>query len=119
MVYSDQGSKDDRPNQETDNGTRADGPAATDPRHPDVSDSLYFFPDQAVSEARVRWILEHGSRDERAWVASHLLRFAQWDDIWEYVTRDEVRDLFPDLELPENLRAAWGRMLKVEATPVG
>jgi hypothetical protein len=26
-----------------------------------------------------------------------------------------VRDVFPDLDLPDNLRQAWGRMLKVEA----
>ncbi|HEX9735968.1 MAG TPA: hypothetical protein VGG06_28735 [Thermoanaerobaculia bacterium] len=71
-----------------------------------------------MSEARVRWILENGSRDERSWVVSHLLRFALWDDIWAYVTREDVREMFPDLELPENLRSAWARMLKVEA-PVG
>jgi hypothetical protein len=34
------------------------------------------------------------------------------------VTREEVKEIFPDLDLPENLRNAWGRMLKVEA-PVG
>lgn len=89
----------------------------TDRQHGDEgSDSLYFFPDQTVAEARVRRILESGSRDERAWVVSHLLRFALWDDIWTYVTRDDVRELFPDLELPENLRSAWARMLKVEAS---
>ena len=74
----------------------------------EVSESLYFFPDQTVS-----------SRDERAWVISHLLRFALWDDIWGYVTREEVREMFPHLELPDNLRNAWGRMLKIEAAPVG
>jgi len=81
-------------------------------------DALYFFPEREVSEEKVREILENGSSEERAWVISHLLRYAQWDDIWEYVTRDEVREIFPALDLPENLRAAWGRMLKVEA-PVG
>lgn len=80
--------------------------------------SLYFFPDQRVSEARVREILERGSEEEKAWVISHLLRYAQWDDIWQYVSRDQVREIFPQLDLPENLRTAWGRMLKVEA-PVG
>ena len=30
----------------------------------------------------------------------------------------DVAAIFPDLDLPENLRQAWGRMLKVEA-PVG
>ena len=82
----------------------------------DPGESLYFFPDQKVSEAQVRWKLEQGSPDERAWVISHLLRFAQWDDIWTYVDRDEVREIFPQLELPENLRAAWARMLKIEVT---
>ena len=80
-----------------------------------TDDGLYFFPDEQVSEARVRSILEQGSAEERAWVVSHLLRFAQWDDIWTYVTREQVREIFPRLELPENLQAAWARMLKIEA----
>ena len=37
------------------------------------------------------------------WIISHLLRFALWDDIWTYVSREEVREVFPYLELPENL----------------
>ncbi len=88
------------------------GQKASDPA-PD--DSLYFFPDSQVSESRVRAVLESGSGEERAWVISHLLRYAQWDDIWTYVTRDQVREIFPELDLPENLQAAWARMLKIEA----
>ena len=83
-----------------------------------VASSLYFFPEERVTEARLREILESGSREERCWAVSHLLRFAQWDDIWLYVTRDQVRELFAEIELPESLRSAWGRMLKIE-TPVG
>lgn len=97
--------------------TEHGGPTSSQPGD-EAEESLYFFPDQTVSEVRVRWILENGSRDERAWVISHLLRFALWDDIWTYVTRDDVREMFPHLELPDNLRNAWARMLKVEA-PVG
>ena len=80
--------------------------------------SLYFFPDCQVTAAELRRILGEGSERERAWAISHLLRYAQWDDIWTYVSKDEVREVFPDLDLPETLRAAWARMLKVEA-PVG
>ncbi len=76
--------------------------------------SLYFFPDRPVSEARARLMLA-GSVEERAEVISHLLRYAEWDDIWSYVSREEVREIFTTLDLPESLRAAWGRMLKVEA----
>ena len=83
---------------------------STPPKSP-----LYFFPEDDVSEARLREILHRGTQAERCWAISHLLRFAQWDDIWLYVSRDEVRDLFHEIELPENLQAAWARMLKVEA----
>ncbi len=78
-------------------------------------DSLYFFPEEPVTAEELRRILRQGTQAQRAWAMSNLLRYAQWDDIWTYVTRDEVRELFADLSLPENLRAAWGRMLKVEA----
>ena len=91
------------------------GPAPEAAADGNPNESLYFFPDQKVSESRVRSILQHGSLDERAWVISHLLRFAQWDDIWTYVSREEVREIFPRLELPENLQSAWARMLKIEA----
>jgi hypothetical protein len=82
------------------------------------SDSLYFFPETRVTAEELRQILRQGTPQRRAWAISHMLRYAQWDDIWNYVTRDEVKEIFPDLDLPENLRHAWGRMLKIEA-PVG
>ena len=80
--------------------------------------SLYFFPDEKVTEEQARRWLREGPPVKRAWVISHLLRYAQWNDIWSYVTRDEVRESFPELDLPANLRVAWARMLKIE-TPVG
>ena len=79
------------------------------------SETLYFFPDQKVTNDEVRRILLQGTAEQRAWVISHLLRYAQWDDIWTYVSREEVKEVFPTLELPENLRQAWARMLKIEA----
>lgn len=81
-------------------------------------ESLYFFPDQRVTEGEVRQLLRQGTQEQRAWVISHLLRFAQWDDIWTYVSREEVKEIFPQIDMPENLRQAWARMLKIEA-PVG
>jgi len=80
--------------------------------------SLYFFPTEKVTDEQARRWLADGPPQKRLWVISCLLRYAQWNDIWAYVTRDEVRDCFAELDLPPNLRTAWGRMLKVE-TPVG
>ncbi|MDX1383926.1 MAG: hypothetical protein R3190_09815 [Thermoanaerobaculia bacterium] len=79
---------------------------------------LYFFPDQPVTESELKSILDGEDRERRAWAISYLLRYAQWDDIWVYVSREEVREIFSELDLPDNLVTAWGRMLKVEA-PVG
>lgn len=79
-------------------------------------DALYFFPEQQVSRSELEAILAGESLDRRAWAISHLLRYAVWEDIWLWTTRDEVRELFPHLDLPPALRASLGRMLKVEAT---
>jgi hypothetical protein len=81
----------------------------------DRQEYLYFFPDQRVTAEEVRHLLRYGTSAQRAWVISHLLRYAVWDDIWTFVSRDDVREIFPELDLPENLRTAWGRMLTVEA----
>ena len=78
--------------------------------------TLYFFPTDRVTEEEARLWLREGPPTKRLWVISCLLRYAQWNDIWSYVTRDEVREAFPELDLPPNLRTAWARLLKVEAT---
>lgn len=96
------------------------GPSKTPQGPPAESDEpLYFFPDRQVTAGELRALLGGSDPDRRAWAISHLLRYAQWDDIWTYVSRDEVREIFPTLDLPETLRNAWGRMLRVETTVVG
>lgn len=89
-------------------------PADSEPEE----EGLYFFPEEGVTEEELERILEEGPKERRAWAISHLLRYAEWSDIWLYVTRDEVREIFSELDLPENLRIAWARHLKIE-TPVG
>jgi hypothetical protein len=81
-------------------------------------DALYFFPDRRVTGEDLRRILAEGSRAARAEAISCLLRYAEWSHIWRFVTREEVREIFPDLDLPETLRQAWARMLKLELSKV-
>lgn len=80
--------------------------------------ALYFFPDTPMTAGELRRLLADGSRERRAWAVSQILRYADWDDIWSYVDREEVRTLWSDLDLPESLRAAWGRMLRIEPVTV-
>jgi hypothetical protein len=81
-------------------------------------DMLYFFPDHPMTAAQLRHLLAEGSAERRAWAISHLLRYADWDDIWNFVTREEVREHFAALDLPPSLRTAWARILKIEPAPV-
>ena len=83
---------------------------------PPTDSPLYFFPDAPVTVPELEAALQGEDRERRAWAISHLLRFAVWDDIWLYVSREEVCEIFAEIELPENLRVAWGRMLKVEVS---
>ena len=87
------------------------------PRIEEGSQPLYFFPNRSVSANELKRILADGTRDERVWAISNMLRYAQWDDIWLYVSRDEVREIFPELDLSDKLRQVLARHLKVE-TPV-
>ncbi|MGH9382418.1 MAG: hypothetical protein ACRD2Z_17690 [Thermoanaerobaculia bacterium] len=79
------------------------------------AETLYFFPEDPITEAELKEILAGDDAVRRAWAISHLLRYAEWEDIWSYVDRESVRSIFPSLDLPENLRQAWARMLGVEA----
>lgn len=78
---------------------------------------LPFIPDRPVTPSELRRLLAEGTREARAWAVSRLLLYADWDEIWTFVTRDEVIGLFGDLELPPALRAKWARMLRIEETP--
>jgi len=78
---------------------------------------LDYIPDRAVTPSELRKLLAEGPRDVRCWAVSRLLQFADWDEIWTYVSREEVIDLFPDLDLPTQLRSAWARMLRLEEAP--
>lgn len=78
-------------------------------------DGVYFFPDRVVGEAEVRKLLASDSKQDRAEVVSRLLTYAEYDEIWTWVDRVTVRELFDDLDLPDRLRAAWGRNLGLVA----
>jgi hypothetical protein len=92
--------------------------SGTDLPHLERGDSLYFFPDRPMTAAELRQLLAEGARDRRAWAVSHLLRYADWEDIWAFVSRDDVREMFGELDLPASLRTAWARILKIETAPL-
>ncbi len=67
-----------------------------------------------MTAAQLHKLLTDGSDEQRAWAVTRLLLYAEWDEIWSFVDRDEVSRLFSRLELPPALRTAWARILHVE-----
>ena len=58
---------------------------------------LYFFWDYDLSGDDIRGIVQNGDPMEQAWVVSRILEYAQWDDIWRYLTLDDIRRNFDQL----------------------
>lgn len=63
----------------------------------------YFFWDYDLTEDEIRQILRGDNEVEKAWVITRILEYARWDDIWRYLTVDDVRENWP------NLRFRWPR----------
>jgi hypothetical protein len=57
----------------------------------------YFLWDMDITLADFRRRLREGSREGRAYLVGKLMRQAKPDDVFEFVTRAEIRDLWPDL----------------------
>ncbi|MEO7793491.1 MAG: hypothetical protein ABIV06_01860 [Thermoanaerobaculia bacterium] len=90
----------------------------TDSAETERGTKLYFFPGEPVSTEDLRRLLSEGTPGRQAWAISHLLRYADWEDIWSFTSREQVRGLFGELDLPPSLRTAWARILKVEPAEV-
>ncbi len=74
----------------------------------------YFIWDYDLTEEDLRRILAGHDRDEKAWVISRLLNSASWDDIWSYITPDDVRGHWELLRFRNaDLREAWEHALEV------
>ena len=90
----------------------------TDSQETERGSKLYFFPDQPVTAEELRLLLIEGSAERRAWAISHLLRYADWEDIWSFTNREQVLAHFADLDLPGSLLAAWARILKIQPVEI-
>lgn len=76
----------------------------------------YFFWDYDLTEEQVRDILRSGNEIEKAWVITRILEYARWEDIWHYLTVDDIRQNFEHLRFRwPQVRDLWAYALKVWA----
>ena len=54
----------------------------------------YFIWDYDFSEEKVWEILQGDNEYYKTWLVGRILQYARWDDIWKYLTLDDVRACF-------------------------
>ncbi|MEZ4708282.1 MAG: hypothetical protein R3A44_13810 [Caldilineaceae bacterium] len=99
-----------RPQMQTD-----DSLAATEYAKSEVSQDgrPYFFWDYEITHKQIEQILQSNSPAEKAWVISRILQYAKWDDIWRYLTLDDIRQVFDQVRFrrPQD-RVLWAYALE-------
>ena len=90
--------------------------SALNPTSPDLlvdrEGRPYFLWDLDMTLDRFRALLCEGDRDVRAWLVGKLMRQAKPDDVFQFVTVAEIRELWPDLDrYLGRTRAFWSWLL--------
>lgn len=73
----------------------------------------YFLWDYDLTKDQIHAIL-HGSNEvEKHWLIGRVLTHAKFEDVWHYLTLEDIVRSFPNLRLPEKTKRAWQRALNV------
>ena len=73
----------------------------------------YFLWDYDLSENQIRRILHGNNKVEKLWLISRIITHAKFDDIWEYLTVEDIARVFSKLRLPLKTKQSWQRALNV------
>jgi hypothetical protein len=77
---------------------------------------VYFFWDYDLTEEEVRAILRGTDETAKTWVISRILQSAHWDDIWKFLTLQDVKNYFDKIQWRSPyLRNLWAHALEVWA----
>jgi hypothetical protein len=80
----------------------------------------YFFWDYDISEEQVGAILRGDDEFHKTWLIGRIVQYARWDDIWSYLTLDDVRRHFDQIawRLPF-MKEMWAHALAVWSQEAG
>ncbi len=74
---------------------------------------LPYFWEHKITPQRLKEILNSDDEGERNWAIARLLESAPLSEVWEYLSFDEIKLVFADLQLKKPVRKAWEKALKV------
>lgn len=73
----------------------------------------YFLWDYDLSENQIHKILHGNNEVEKLWLITRIITHAKFDDIWQYLTVEDIVRVFPKLRLPLKSKQSWQRALNV------
>lgn len=73
----------------------------------------YFLWDYDLNENQIRTILHGGNETEKSWLITRIMMHAKIEDIWQYLTLEDIVKVFPKLRLPSKAKQNWQRALNV------
>lgn len=73
---------------------------------------LPYFWDYKLTRNDLRRILASGDEIKRRWAIARLVESTPLDEIWNYISLGELKEIFPRLKLKEPIRAAWEKAFK-------
>lgn len=65
-----------------------------------------FLWEYSLSPGEIQEILS-GPQKKRLWLVAKILEHARWDEIWNYLTVDQIARDLPYLRLPQKTKAHW------------
>ena len=74
---------------------------------------MSFLWDYDLSEEDVHRILREGTPVERGWLVTRILEHAPWDEIWHYLTPEQIERDFDQIRFrSEQDRELWAYALR-------
>lgn len=71
-----------------------------------LSNRPSFLWEYSLRPGEIQEILS-GPRQNRLWLVAKILEHAQWNEIWDYLTVDQIAEDLPYLRLPQKTKAHW------------
>jgi len=67
----------------------------------------YFLWDYELTDVDVRRILAGKNEAERQWMMARVLSHARFEDVWKYLTIEQIVREFPKLRMRKEMTDAW------------
>lgn len=72
-------------------------------RHFEQPSFLWEYP---LTRGEIQEILS-GPREKRLWLVAKILEHGKWEEIWDYLTIDQIEADLPYVRLPEKTKEHW------------